>query len=568
MARAAAFDLLVRVGQPRVGWMWLLALVALVLTAAGAVFLYRPCRRTGHLWKGTTLVALALLWGTMLLGHPTDFSVRPLAAGTVAVLMIGLAAGAGASTWLVAWTREDHFSDSYRLPPALRLLALSRFPVVSLVLVWALLVAAFDPGGFHDVRPAAQRVRPGRRRASSRRTTTGWPQPNLRHPGQPVRWCWSRRRAAASAPPCGRRWSWNACSDPARSPVATAPAHTEETSTRRGRATRCGRTDCRCSWPAGPREGASGWRRGRPAGSTSPNRDRAGTGSPEVDDILPRDYVASDLARLLSGDAAHLLLAQDSPDRAEVLERSWEHSWGEEAHRGLGRGPCVLAGPPTGSAGQWRIPVLAFNSSQVEDGCRFVSSPVDFLVSSKPAGALPVTGDDDRPDVACGGGRLGRRRPAVQHRADRLPVPERGRRPVHCGAPLRAVPVRLRPPAWVRAEDCGGAQRKGLVPAGSVSYAIDGGYFDNSGSATAVEAWRALEPIAAAQERATNGCVVPLFLQIDNSVDTCAGPPETPRWSRGLPDRRCSASSRLVSQWRAPRRAARSPPPAHQADVP
>ena len=86
MARAAAFDLLVRVGQPRVGWMWLLALVALALTAAGAVFLYRPCRRTGHLWKATTLVALALLWGTMLLGHPTDV-VRPLDAGTVAVLM-------------------------------------------------------------------------------------------------------------------------------------------------------------------------------------------------------------------------------------------------------------------------------------------------------------------------------------------------------------------------------------------------------------------------------------------------------------------------------------------------
>ena len=55
-----------------------------------------------------------------------------------------------------------------------------------------------------------------------------------------------------------------------------------------------------------------------------------------------------------------------------------------------------------------------------------------------------------------------------------------------------------------------------------MSYAIDGGYFDNSGSATAVEAWRALEPIAAAQERTNNGCVVPLFLQIDNSVDTGA----------------------------------------------
>jgi hypothetical protein len=57
----------------------------------------------------------------------------------------------------------------------------------------------------------------------------------------------------------------------------------------------------------------------------------------------------------------------------------------------------------------------------------------------------------------------------------------------------------------------------GLVPQPAISYDADGGIFDNAGSGTAVDTWRALAPLAAATERTTGTCLVPVFVQIDNS---------------------------------------------------
>ena len=50
----------------------------------------------------------------------------------------------------------------------------------------------------------------------------------------------------------------------------------------------------------------------------------------------------------------------------------------------------------------WRMPVLVLNGSQVEDGCRFVSSPVDLVLPRRPA---TVADTADHPDDAtCGTG--------------------------------------------------------------------------------------------------------------------------------------------------------------------
>ena len=56
----------------------------------------------------------------------------------------------------------------------------------------------------------------------------------------------------------------------------------------------------------------------------------------------------------------------------------------------------------------------------------------------------------------------------------------------------------------------------------AVTFDADGGLFDNSGALTALEAWRALAPAAANEER-PDSCVVPIFVQIDNGVGTAAG---------------------------------------------
>jgi hypothetical protein len=57
----------------------------------------------------------------------------------------------------------------------------------------------------------------------------------------------------------------------------------------------------------------------------------------------------------------------------------------------------------------------------------------------------------------------------------------------------------------------------GLVPPGGVSYDADGGIFDNSGSGLVTDAWRALSPLVAAQERNGTTCFAPIAVQIDNS---------------------------------------------------
>jgi hypothetical protein len=531
VVRAATFDLLVRVGPPRGEWMLLLAVVALVLAGAGWVFLCRPWRASGRgrLWRVATAVALVLLWGTLLPGDWTNIAA-PLLGGTVAVLMIGVAAGAGGLSWVVVRIRRSSFTNQYRLPPALRLMNLSRFPAVGFVLVWALLVAMVTPGGFHDVQRGTQFGPAGPPPsleeaydawlAAAERTAPGAPHPVVLVAAQGG----GIRAAVWTALVMECLFGPGPVSDGEGICAHQGPFDPAAAS----EAVQADRLPVfLASGASGGSVGLAAWAARRvdlaerePGWDAVPSR---------VDDLLPADYVAPNLARLLSGDVLYLLLAQERlADRAEILERSLERSWGAQTHGGLSRGLRASWQVANGSAGQWRIPVLAFNSSQVEDGCRLVSSPVDFLASSGPASAATVTGDDDQPsDMACSGanGPAVNVLPYSTELIDYLCPGEDVN--LSTAAHLSARFPYVSPTGRVWARDCGpergGAERKGLVPASSVSYAIDGGYFDNSGSATAVQAWRALEPLAAARERAGHGCVVPLFLQIDNSVDAGAG---------------------------------------------
>jgi hypothetical protein len=240
-----------------------------------------------------------------------------------------------------------------------------------------------------------------------------------------------------------------------------------------------------------------------------------------VDGALRDDFVAPDLARMLTGDLTHMLLAHNLPDRAKVLEWAWERPWAS-GRNCLARGLRETYQQANGGPGQWRIPVLALNGMQVEDGCRLLASPVGFHVSApgRTLGTAPE-GDLDNPsDVKCSartvGGPLVDVLPRTTELVDYLcPATDV---PLSTAAHLSARFPFVSPTGRVTRTGC--YQDAGLVPDKSSSYDIDGGLFDNSGASTASDAWRALAPLAAAGESGKSGpqrCVLPLFLQIDNS---------------------------------------------------
>ncbi|HEX2298006.1 MAG TPA: hypothetical protein VHH34_05725, partial [Pseudonocardiaceae bacterium] len=412
-----------------------------------------------------------------------------------------------------------------RLVPVLRVLGLRRFPVVTFGLIWMLLVATLDPGGFHNIRtvPARQYGPPPTLEqayrswlaAGAESTPPGAARPLVlvSAQGGGIRAAvWTTLVLECVFGPGPVDESEGCAGHP------SDPQHIEASRTVRDKPLPV----LLASGSSGGSLGLAVWSARRvdlATGGTLAARTPA-----RVETALGADFVAPELARLLFGDWSHLLLAHDLPDRAEVLELAWERPW-PDGRAGLGRVGLARGlresyqlanGPP----GQWRIPILTLNGMQVEDGCRLLSSPVDMHVSEfgRSAGRAPE-GDLDAPSrTVCGADRnsasvLARVLPRTMELVDYLcpgtDVPLSG------AAHLSARFPFVSPTGRVPRGDC--ADQPGLLPPQSVSYVTDGGLFDNSGAATAVSAWRALAPLAAADETAGGQCVVPLFLQIDNS---------------------------------------------------
>jgi hypothetical protein len=430
--------------------------------------------------------------------------------GTVGVLMAGVAAAAGVLALVVAFFRRPRVTR-YALPRALRLLGLRRFPVVGLIVVWALLVAVLDPGGYHDARrtdagPAADPPT----------LTDAYVRWRAAHAGEDARAAEPMVLVAAQGGGI-RAAVWTALVMECLFGPSTVTGGEGVCANESVPATTV-RTE---PLPVFLGSGASGGSVGLAAWSAR-RVDLAAGGiivPDRIDDILAADYLAPDVARILTGDALHLLLAQNSPDRAEMLERSWERSWGTDSGGGLGRGMRTAFDLATANDG-WRMPVLALNGAQVQDGCRFVSSPVDFVVPRNPADPYPVTSASDLPSDDCDG-RTG---PAL----DALP---RSTELIDYLCPGQDVPFStmghlsarfpfVSPTGRVDTGDCHGIH--------AVTSVLDGGIGDNSGAATAVQTWRALQPAIAEAEQQGQRCVVPVFLQVDNSPDATSDASTSP----------------------------------------
>jgi hypothetical protein len=531
IARATALDAYLRADLSGEVLRWPLV-GAVGAGLSGLVVCAYRAQRVG----GAALVAWTTAWGVLTLAAlvvgvmflQDRYAVTgPQAGGSVAVVLGGFLLLSGVLALLAGGLRKGAVTK-FALAPTLRTLRFKRFPVLLFLLVWALAVSALDTGGYHDIRrtqlQAADTVAPTIGQA--------WQQYVRAVPGGTV-----RPVVVVGAQGGGIRAAvWTALvmeclfgpGPVAGSGDLCAEGDGQPDPQRLAAAVHDPLPVFLASGASGGSVGLAAWSARRadlvqdgPA-STTPRT---------VESALDRDFVAPDVARLILGDLPHALLAWDLPDRAELLERAWEGAWYDNRApgpsrpaRGLTRG-LRQTWDLTHANGVWATPVLALNGISVEDDCRFLASAVDFTLPRQlpedPTGvATAVQSTDDRPDdAACRGVPSGTGRavdilPSTNELIDYLCPTEDV--PLSTAAHISARFPYVSPTGRVQRRGC--PNTPGLVLAPAISYDADGGLFDNSGSGTAVDTWRALAPLAAATERATGTCLVPIFVQVDNST--------------------------------------------------
>ena len=431
---------------------------------------------------GTVVVVVVAVWTWI---DPWSIASTVGGAGVLATFAI--------AATLVTWGLCA-VAERYRPPSALRLLGFRRTPFLLLLLAWGIIAASIDRGGFHDARLVGEADTPAQARA-----------------GVTVKVLFDRWRKARGLPDAPQAGS----PSPPRSSQATplilvaasgggirAAFWTAETLD-------CvfGESESDDACAGGPRStapviaasGVSG-------GSLGLTSWRTHTQTPQTSDwidTLATDALTPTLAWGLLVDLPNSLLHTERiPDRAEILERSWEREWRGDAAGALGKGLFE-----TGA----EAPLLMLNGTSVESGCRLNVSVLDASI-------------DDRSDAARDGD-------CVAGRVDD-PAAIRERWALGASADVskfvcRGQDLRLSTAALLSARFPYVSPSGRLPACGSddlVTYAVDGGYFDGSAADSAAELWTALAPFVERYNAATGECVVPFAIQIDNAYDDPPGP--------------------------------------------
>jgi hypothetical protein len=241
---------------------------------------------------------------------------------------------------------------------------------------------------------------------------------------------------------------------------------------------------------------------------------------------LSGDSLAPAIAWLLYVENPWSFLRFDlTRDRARVLEESWERAW--PAAPGLGANLLTLSAAP--DTAQPHVPVLVFNGTSVESGCRVNTS------------VLKANGRDrGEPATRC----LSATNPAAPDTGAPTPGIPSAQEQAVLGATVDLVD-------FLCVEDALPLSKVALLsarfplfsPSGHVSqcapsatttyppetYIVDGGYLENSGAATATEIWAGLEPyVAAHNQDPALPAIIPFFIQIDNGYDQPSAPGGVP----------------------------------------
>jgi hypothetical protein len=337
---------------------------------------------------------------------------------------------------------------------AFRALGLTRTPAFALAGIWFIIGSAADPGGYHDVRRIDRDPVTPTDLRSAFADWAGGPGCNRGGAAVPM-------LLVANAGGGIRAAYWTA--SVVERLLAEGPCRGEDRFA-----------------PVFAASGISGGSLGLITVASPPEQVTAA-------EALGADHLAPSLSRLLFADAPQSLLGFGGPDRAELLERSWE-----DQNATLERRFSTLGRPP----------VLLLNGTTVETGCRFSVSQVE--TGAEPAGAMV-------PDCRASAEYVAGPAPAVAtlDLDDFLCAREDVRRST---AALLSARFPFVSPSG-RVEQCGPPEGK---PA-AVTHVVDGGYLDRTGAAAILDLWRALEPEVEARNGSSATCVIPVFIQIDNT---------------------------------------------------
>lgn len=211
-----------------------------------------------------------------------------------------------------------------------------------------------------------------------------------------------------------------------------------------------------------------------------------------------------------------LVLRNGGSDRGEILERSWQKTW---STRGLEWGLRESWGRRTRRT---PTPLLLLNGTRVQDGCRFVTSPLAALAIRPRAAAEPTDCralepfESNSSAYTPAADREAWTFATSQDIADFL-CPGQDVRLSTAGLLSARFPVISDSGRLERDKDCDGdaVDREANV--------VDGGYFDTSGASPVVELIATLDALVAKESRSPGSCYLPVLLQLDNSYAGGAG---------------------------------------------
>lgn len=380
-------------------------------------------------------------------------------------------------------------------PPAFLVVGIKRFPVLLIVLAWAIAAAALDPGGFHDVRTIE------RRGGGPVTLDAAWQRWLARQP---------RRDAVPLVLVAAEGGGIRAAYWTARALDCAIAADYDS----------CGFVPE--GEPGDPgsvfaASGVSGGSLGLVAYEASVRAREEGNWA---DVRLGDDFVAATGAWMLFADLPNALIKLDvEPDRAGVLERAWQRAWGTPSP--------LAAGLFATYHSDDRSPLFLLNGTSVQDGCRVNTSVLDVDVEEAETGKALRARDCLSMDAFATASTpsAGEFALAATHDIGDLLCEDRD---------LRLSTAALLSARFPWVSPAGRVTRCGT---GFATYVVDGGYFDTSAASPLQELWSRLEPLVARQNTLPAGpCVVPVLLQLDNHYKEPRNAGATGRpWESGVP---------------------------------
>ena len=218
---------------------------------------------------------------------------------------------------------------------------------------------------------------------------------------------------------------------------------------------------------------------------------------------LGDDYLAGAMAWLLLVDTPRSFIGFGPAirDRAEIMELTWERSW-------VGVGGSLLS---EGMFDVWgrhdEVPLLVFNGTSVTDPCRFNASTLSATAHGPSETCTSLSPFENRTAGIDEDAALA----ATKDLAAFL-CPDQDVKFSTAALMSARFPV-ITPSARIGGglADCGDGR--------AAAYVVDGGYLEGSGAGTITELWQDLEPRVAAFNDASDACIVPFLVQIDNGYE-------------------------------------------------